>query len=108
MLVVLVADGKMRGAPLGYALCAGVLSSAVPYAADLVALRRVSQRFFGVFMSINPVIAAAAGIVLLQQHLALHEWMGIAIVVLANALAVAVARPAPRRSPQRGPTDETA
>jgi inner membrane transporter RhtA len=108
VLVVLVADGKMRGAPLGYALCAGVLSSAVPYAADLVALRRVSQRFFGVFMSINPVIAAVAGILLLQQHLALHEWIGIAIVVLANALAVAVARPAPGRAPRTGTADDTA
>jgi inner membrane transporter RhtA len=78
--------------PLVYALCAGVLSSAIPYAADLVALRRVSARFFGVFMSVNPVIAAVAGVVLLQQVLDLHEWVGITIVVVVNAVAVSTAR----------------
>jgi inner membrane transporter RhtA len=61
----------------------------VPYAADLIALRRVPARFFGVFMSVNPVIAAVAGIVLLGQVLDLHEWVGIVIVVVANAVAVA-------------------
>jgi inner membrane transporter RhtA len=92
VLVVLVANGKLQGAALFYAVCAGVLSSAVPYAADLIALRRVPQRFFGVFMSVNPVIAAVAGIVLLGQVLDPHEWAGIAIVVTANALAVATSR----------------
>jgi len=93
VLLVLIADGRLRGLPLLYALAAGVLSSAIPYAADLVALRRVPARFFGVFMSVNPVIAALAGIVLLDQLLDLHEWLGIAMVVTANAVAVAVAGP---------------
>ena len=89
VLIVLIANGKLVGAALFYAVCAGVLSSAVPYAADLIALRRVPARFFGVFMSVNPVIAAVAGIVLLGQVLDLHEWVGIVIVVVANAVAVA-------------------
>jgi inner membrane transporter RhtA len=92
VLVVLIGQGKLQGAALFYAVCAGVLSSAVPYAADLIALRRVPQRFFGVFMSVNPVIAAVAGIVLLGQVLDLHEWIGIAVVVTANAVAVATSR----------------
>ncbi len=95
VLVVLIAEGRLRGMPLVYAFAAGVLSSAVPYAADLVALRRVSARLFGVFMSVNPVIAALAGIVLLGQLLDLHEWIGVAIVVSANAVAVALSRPRP-------------
>jgi inner membrane transporter RhtA len=89
VLVVLALDGKLQGAALLYAVCAGVLSSAVPYAADLVALRWVPARFFGVFMSVNPVIAAVAGIVILGQVLDLHEWLGIVIVVSTNAVAVA-------------------
>jgi inner membrane transporter RhtA len=93
VLVVLIADGRMRGMPVVYALTAGVLSSAVPYATDLIALRRVSARFFGVFMSVNPVMAALAGIVLLGQTLDLHEWIGIAMVVTANAVAVTLSRP---------------
>ncbi|MEJ3745993.1 EamA family transporter [Actinomycetes bacterium KLBMP 9797] len=86
---VLIAQGRLRGAGILYAVGAGVLSSVVPYAADLVALRRVPPRFFGVFMSVHPVLAALAGLVILGQPLGAHEWAGILIVVTANAAAVA-------------------
>jgi len=92
VLVPFVADGRLSGAPLLYALAAGVLSSVVPYAADLTALRFVPSRFFAVFMSCHPVLAALVGIVVLGQVLVLHEWAGIAVVVLANVVAVAVSR----------------
>ncbi|MPZ73466.1 MAG: hypothetical protein GEU74_09580 [Nitriliruptorales bacterium] len=52
----------------------------------------------GLFLSVHPVWAALAGLVLLGQVLVLHEWIGIGMVVLANAVAVAAARPA-RRQP---------
>lgn len=81
MLIMLGLDGRLLGWPLLVAAAAGVLSSAVPYAADLTALRLVPQRFFGVFMSVNPVLAALAGLLLLGQVLEIHEWIGIAIVV---------------------------
>jgi inner membrane transporter RhtA len=84
---VLFAQGRWDGTGVLYAAGAGVLSSVVPYAADLIALRRVPARFFGVFMSIHPVLAALAGLVILGQVLNLHEWLGIMIVVSANALA---------------------
>jgi inner membrane transporter RhtA len=77
---------------IGYALTAGLLSSAVPYAADLIVLRFVPPRLFGVFMSVHPMFAALAGMVLLGQILVAHEWAGIALVVAANALAVTTAR----------------
>ena len=89
VLALLVADGWPGGLPLFYAVAAGLLSSVVPYAADLTALRYVSPRFFGVFMSTHPVLAALSGLALLGQVLAPHEWTGIALVVAANALAVA-------------------
>ncbi|NEK60658.1 EamA family transporter [Geodermatophilus sabuli] len=95
VLVLLIRDGRFAGAPLGYAVAAGVLSSVVPYAADLTALRVVPPRFFGVFMSVHPVLAALVGMVLLGQVLAAHEWVGIAVVVLANAGAVATTRRPP-------------
>jgi inner membrane transporter RhtA len=82
--------GRLTWAAAGYAVSAGVLASVVPYAADLVALRFVPARFFGVFMSVHPVLAALVGTALLGQVLDLHEWTGIAVVVLANAVAVAV------------------
>jgi inner membrane transporter RhtA len=95
---ILIAQGRLHGTGVLYAVGAGVLSSIVPYAADLIALRRVPARLFGVVMSIHPVLAALAGLVILDQVLALHEWAGIVIVVTANALAVAAASQAQNSS----------
>lgn len=87
VLIWLAVDGRLWGLPLLLAAVAGVLSSAIPYAADLTALRFVPKRFFGVFMSVHPVVAALAGLLVLGQLLSFHEWLGIAIVVIANVLA---------------------
>lgn len=92
VLVFLIAGGRLGGMPLLYAAAAGLLCSVVPYAADLTALRYVPARFFGVFMSTQPVLAALAGLVLLGEALALHEWLGIAVVAVANTVAVATDR----------------
>jgi inner membrane transporter RhtA len=88
-------------AALGDALAAGVLSSAVPFLADLLALRRVRAHFFGVFMSVNPVLAALVGTVVLGQRLDAPAWLAIAVIVCANATAMAAAprRPGPPADP---------
>jgi inner membrane transporter RhtA len=70
------------------AATAGVLASVVPFLADLLALRRVPAHLFGIFMSGSPVYAAAIGAVVLGQALAVLDWLGIALVVTANAVAV--------------------
>ncbi|MHA2788375.1 EamA family transporter [Corynebacterium sp. S7] len=64
----------------------GVLSSVVPYVADLLALRRVPARIFGTFTSINPVWAALAGWLVLGQALNWHEVIGIALIVAGNTI----------------------
>jgi inner membrane transporter RhtA len=102
VLAVLAALGRLTSTALGYAVAAGVLASVVPYAADVIALRFVPARFFGVFMSVHPVLAALVGMVLLGQLLQVHEWVGIAAVVLVNATAVAPAGPCRRSSSERG------
>jgi inner membrane transporter RhtA len=79
-------------AALGGALAAGVLSSAVPLLADLLALRRVPAQFFGVFMSVNPVFAALAGLVILGQHLGWSAWLAIVVIVAVNTFAVSAQR----------------
>ncbi|MDQ0693619.1 EamA family transporter [Streptomyces anulatus] len=83
-------------AALGCALIAGVLSSAVPFLADLLALRRVPAHFFGVFMSVNPVFAALVGLAVLGQRLDVLAWIAIAVIVTANTAAVSTTR---RRTP---------
>src|SRR6185437_6572459 len=86
-----LAGHPVTGVALARAAAAGVLCSAVPMVADLLALRRVPARFFGVFMSINPVFAAVAGVVILGQALGLAEWHAIAAIVTANAVSVSTA-----------------
>jgi inner membrane transporter RhtA len=93
---MLVAQGRLAGTPLAYAVAAGVLSSVIPYATDLMVLRSVPPRLFGVLISAQPGLAALAGLVVLDQVLALHEWIGLAIVATANALAVGFSRPVRR------------
>ena len=64
-------------------------------AADPLALRRVPARFYGLFMSVNPVLAALAGVVILGQSLALADWLSIAAVVAASAVSIGTASRTP-------------
>ncbi len=64
----------------------GILSSTIPYAADLLALRRLPAGAFSTLSSFHPVAAAFAGWILLGQALALNEWIGIGLIVASNAL----------------------
>jgi inner membrane transporter RhtA len=82
-----LASHPVTGAALGRAAAAGLLCSAVPMIADLRALRRVPARFFGVFMSVNPVFAALTGLVVLGQSLAPVDWLAIAVIVTVNAVS---------------------
>jgi inner membrane transporter RhtA len=91
VLVTLALQGRFTTTALFYAACAGLLCSVVPYAVDHILLRRVPAPFFGAFMSVNPVLAALAGIVILDQVLNLREWTGIGIVIAANAVATIAA-----------------
>ncbi|SHM55068.1 inner membrane transporter RhtA [Cryptosporangium aurantiacum] len=72
--------------PAAFALgcLVGVLSSALPYALDLLALRRLSARVFGVLMSLGPAVAALAGWLVLGQALTPVQTLAIAMVVLAG------------------------
>jgi inner membrane transporter RhtA len=78
-------------AATGRAATAGVLCSAVPMVADMRALRRVPARFYGVFMSVNPVFAALTGLVVLGQSLKPVDWLAIAAIAAANGVAAAAA-----------------
>jgi inner membrane transporter RhtA len=74
---------------IGYAVSTGLLSSAVPYLADLFTLRRVPAQAFGLFMSVNPLLAAVVGWIGLGQHLGWTEWASIAAIIAANSLSLA-------------------
>ncbi|MGK9146408.1 EamA family transporter [Plantibacter flavus] len=72
-------------------LGAGVLASAIPYVADLITLRRIPTHLFGVLTSVHPLMAGVVGLVVLGQQLAWNEWLGMGVIVSANAVVVGVA-----------------
>ena len=72
-----------------------ILSSTIPYALELMALRRLSESAFGILMSLAPATAALAGWVLLGQRLSWLEIVGLALVVCASAGAVWATRKGP-------------
>lgn len=73
---------------LAAALTAGLLSSALPFLVDLMALRRVPAQFFGAFMSVHPVMAALVGLVMLDQRLDAVAWASIGVIVAVNTVTV--------------------
>jgi inner membrane transporter RhtA len=59
-------------------------SSVLPYSFDLEALRHLPANVFGVLMSLEPAVAALAGLVVLGQALDALEWVAIGLVVVAS------------------------
>jgi inner membrane transporter RhtA len=89
-------------AAVGFAV--GVLSSAIPYSLDLLALRRLPTAVFGVLTSLNPALAALAGLLVLGQQLPARQVAGIGLVMIASA-GVTIATAGRRQRPwgRRGP-----
>jgi inner membrane transporter RhtA len=75
----------LRPSILAIGLAIGLLSSIIPYTLELEALRRVPARVFGIWMSLEPAVAALVGLVMLGQALAVSEWAAIVCVMVACA-----------------------
>lgn len=71
-----------------------ILSSLLPYSLELLALRRLSARVFGVLLSLEPAVAALAGLLILGQRLSGLQVLGLAMVVLASTIVMGFQRPA--------------
>ena len=73
---------------LALGLAVAILSSTIPYALELVALRRISASAFSVLMSCSPAIATAAGFLVLGQTVGWIQAVGIVLVIIASIGAV--------------------
>ncbi|SEL81570.1 inner membrane transporter RhtA [Pseudoxanthomonas sp. GM95] len=67
------------------ALGVAVLSMALPYSLEMMALTRLPTRTFGMLMSLEPALGALCGMVLLHEQLRPLQWLAIAAVVAASA-----------------------
>jgi inner membrane transporter RhtA len=76
---------------LAAGLAVAVLSSAAPYTLEMIALRKLPRRVFGILVSSSPAVAALAGFLVLGERLALGQWIGIGLVILACGATAATA-----------------
>jgi inner membrane transporter RhtA len=90
--VALLPAGLIQGgralldpAVLGGGLLVALLSSLIPYSLELIALRRIRAATFGLLMSLEPAVAALAGLLLLGQQLRLRTVAALVMVVVASA-----------------------
>jgi inner membrane transporter RhtA len=74
-----------------------MMSSAIPYSLEITALRRLSSAAFGLLMSLDPAIAAIAGVLVLHQSLQLRTTAAVLMVVAASAGSTLTTR---RRQPE--------
>jgi inner membrane transporter RhtA len=88
----LIQGGSALAEPdlLGSALVVALASSVLPYSLELEALRRLPAAVFGVLMSLEPAVAALAGLVVLGQDLGARELVAIGMVVVASAGAASL------------------
>jgi inner membrane transporter RhtA len=75
----------LRPAAIAEGLAIGLLSSVIPYRVELEALRRVPAGTFGIWMSLEPAVAALIGLLLLGEALIARQWLAIGLVVVACA-----------------------
>lgn len=90
--VIVVPAGVLSAPPVLFSrsvmlfgLAVGILSTALPYALDMMALTRLPARTFGVLMSLDPAIGALCGRVFLDEQLSALQWTAIALIILASA-----------------------
>jgi inner membrane transporter RhtA len=88
---VLVVPALYQAAPalsqprfLALGIGVGILSSAIPYSVELMAMERVPPTVFGVLLSLQPFMAALMGLVVLGQHVSALEAAGLALVMAAS------------------------
>ncbi|HEX4953348.1 MAG TPA: EamA family transporter [Thermoanaerobaculia bacterium] len=89
-----VTGGFARLTPGLFAAGIGValLSSAIPYTLEMIALKELPARTFGILMSLEPAVAALAGWVFLHEVLSLRQWLAVALVIAASAGATLTSR----------------
>jgi inner membrane transporter RhtA len=90
MLVVVPAgvieggDALLRPSVLAGGLAVALLSSLIPYSLEITALRRLTAYRFGLLMSLEPGVAALAGVIVLGQPLTAVLAIALVMVVVAS------------------------
>ncbi|MFT3123209.1 threonine/homoserine exporter RhtA [Klebsiella pneumoniae] len=68
--------------PLGLGIA--ILSTALPYSLEMMALTRLPTRTFGTLMSLEPALAALSGMVFLGETLKLSQTLALGAIIIAS------------------------
>lgn len=77
--------------PVGLAVA--VLSTALPYSLEMIALTRLPTRIFGTLMSMEPALAAMSGMVFLGESLTLTQTLALCSIIAASMGSTLTMRP---------------
>lgn len=86
-------SGIWQWSVLPVALLVALLSSALPYSLEMVALTRLPARIFGTLMSLEPAMAALSGMLFLGETLHAIQWLALLAIIIASAGATLTMKP---------------
>lgn len=69
---------------LPLAFLVAILSSALPYSLEMMALKKLSAKTFGILMSLEPAWAALMGLIFLKELLSPKEIVAIVAIIIAS------------------------
>ncbi|HDR2619904.1 TPA: threonine/homoserine exporter RhtA [Enterobacter chuandaensis] len=80
--------------PIGLAVA--ILSTALPYSLEMIALTRLPTRIFGTLMSMEPALAAISGMVFLGETLTFTQTLALCSIIAASMGSTLTMRPEPK------------
>ncbi|MEP8685447.1 threonine/homoserine exporter RhtA [Enterobacter hormaechei] len=80
--------------PVGLAVA--ILSTALPYSMEMIALTRLPTRIFGTLMSMEPALAAISGMIFLGETLTLVQTLALCSIIAASMGSTLTMRPEPK------------
>ncbi len=80
--------------PIGLAVA--ILSTALPYSLEMIALTRLPTRIFGTLMSMEPALAAISGMVFLDETLTFTQTLALCSIIAASMGSTLTMRPEPK------------
>lgn len=90
--IVHAGSALLNLAILPTAIAVAILSTALPYSLEMVALGKMPARTFGTLMSMEPAIGALSGLLFLHEVLSVTQWMAIGAIILASVGATLTMR----------------
>ena len=76
--------GLFAPAILPAAIGVAILSSAVPFTLEMMALRHLTKQTYGTLTSLEPAIGALSGLAILHEALSPRQWLAIGLIVIAS------------------------